>query len=102
MTMTNEPAGLEADYGGDEGWRGMASHFAEVWDECPNKEQFIEAAQGNLDIAQGVWALSNDIEHFNYKVPVLGNLSPKECFERLPHDVALKRLRQWLWRCPWT
>ncbi|ELN2737663.1 hypothetical protein QDZ16_005065 [Pluralibacter gergoviae] len=90
---------LENYYTGDEKWNDFSGFYSESYLD-DTARILARELEGHLDIAVVIYGLLGPKESFDWiykKIPVLDNISPKDC---LKSELLLKRLKTALMRMP--
>ena len=77
----NEQNNLEQYYKGDKAWEAYLENYKEQWNKCEFKSELINSLNGNNDIAIAIYGKFENgaLSYINEKVPILDNITPKEC-----------------------
>ena len=95
----NEQNNLEQYYKGDKAWEAYLENYKEQWNKCEFKSELINSLNGNNDIAIAIYGKFENgaLSYINEKVPILDNITPKECLE---NSSLLNRLKEAIMRTP--
>jgi len=88
---------LEQYYSGDENFIQYSNVFSDEWDRYTFKDELLTMVNNDVDLARPISYYAGDsFEEFMInKIPVLDDISPKEC---LGNQSGIRRLKTCLMR----